>query len=623
MQMSSKAKDRSLEEWFAMVKRGSIKLPRFQRYEAWDKHRIASLMKTVINDLPLGITLILEVDKEQFKSRYLETATPDDTSMRVTEHLLDGQQRLTALWRTLFNNYEDVTYFVYVPELENYYEHPWSDEWEIYICTRYYKKNGKRYPLWADEPSDCLLRGFIPTNLLKPIDMSSEISDWIKNATQNMKPNNPKNNDHKEAEQYVQKYEEFLAYQEKIKDIIAKLRENVKYYNLPYLALPSSTNKDVALQVFINMNTNSKPLTRYDIIVAEIEAERGASLHDMQHQLDKQYPVIKEYEDLSKLILNVSALLQDKLPNERGAIEMDKSLMLDNWDKLASGLNRMAAFLESEGILDSARLPTNAVLSVIASLFAYIPEKGDVTGEATKLLKKYLWSSFFTDRYENSAATHAYADYLKLKVAIQNIKFSTGYDKKLIPVLDKSNYPLADIDELMDAKWPKRAIIRSRAILAVSTCLGGLDFADGKRINRSTIQERDYHHLYPASLLKEANIESNLALNCALITDETNRNLIRRKDPSQYVEERIDWSDEETIRQRIESHIIPYDELMKADYQSLEGEKRLIKIREDFQFFIEERAKLIYAAADLLTNGQMIDFKKVKSRRNELFNGSR
>jgi len=603
-----------------LIKRGSIKLPRFQRYEAWDKHRIASLMKTVIHDLPLGITLILEVDEEQFKSRYLETATPDDTSMRVTEHLLDGQQRLTALWRTLFNNYEDVTYFVYVPELENYYEHSWSEEWEIYIRTRYYKKNGKRYPLWADEPSDCLLRGCIPTNLLKPVDISSEISDWIKTATQNMKPNKE---DHKDPEQYVQKYEEFLAYQEKIKDIITKLRENVKYYNLPYLALPSSTNKDVALQVFINMNTNSKPLTRYDIIVAEIEAEQGASLHDMQHQLDNQHPLIKEYEDLSKLILNVSALLQDKLPNERGAIEMKKEQMLENWDKLTSGLNRMVKFLENEGILDAARLPTNAVLAVIASLFAYIPEKGDVTGEATKLLRKYLWSSFFTDRYENSAATHAYADYLKLKEAIQDIKSSKEYDETLVPVLNRSIYPLAEIDELKNAKWPKRAIIRSRAILAVSTYLGALDFADGKRIDRSAIKERDYHHLYPDSLLKEANIESYIALNCALITDETNRNLIRRKDPSQYVEERIDWSDETTIRHRIESHIIPYDELMKANYQNLEGEERLKKIKEDFQAFIEERAKLIYAAVDLLANGQIIDFEKVNNRLSDFENNNK
>jgi hypothetical protein len=614
--VSSKAKDRSLEEWFSELKKGAIKLPRFQRYEAWDRHRVASLLKTVIHDLPLGITLILEVDKEQFQSRYLETAIPEDTTTRVTEHLLDGQQRLTALWRTLHNNYEDTSYFVYVPELENYYDYPWSEEWEIYVRTRYYKKNGKRYPLWADEPDECLLRGCIPTDLLKPIDMSSEISEWVKNATIVMKPTKDATED---PSVYIQKYENYLAYQDKVKEIITRLRENVKYYNLPYLALPSETNKDVALQVFINMNTNSKPLTRYDIIVAEIEAVRGESLHDLHSSLDKKYPFIKAYEDLNKLILNVSALLQDKLPNERGAIEMDKSIMLDNWNKLEMGLNKMVNFLEEEGILDATRLPTNAVLAVIAALLATVPDKGDVKGQADKLIKKYLWSSFFTDRYENSAATHAYSDYLKMKEVINAMKSSLSYDEVVVPVLNREVYPLADIEELMESKWPKRAIIRSRAILAVSTYCGALDFADGKSLSRATIGERDYHHLYPDSLLKEAGIESSIALNCALITDETNRNLIRRKDPSAYVDERIDWSDEDTIRNRIESHIIPFKELMVADYQDLQNDEKHHRLIEDFQNFIEERAKLIYAAADLLVKGYTINFTKVEKRKNELF----
>ena len=57
----------------------------------------------------------------------------------------------------------------------------------------------------------------------------------------------------------------------KLKQQINTLRERVTHFNLPYLSLPSNTPKDVALQVFINMNTNSKPLSLYDIIVAEVE----------------------------------------------------------------------------------------------------------------------------------------------------------------------------------------------------------------------------------------------------------------------------------------------------------------------------------------------------------------
>jgi hypothetical protein len=89
------ARNRKIEDWYSKIKYGEIKLPRFQRFEAWDRNRICSLMETVIRDLPLGITLVLETgEKEQFISRYLKTAP--ETQGKVNELLLDGQQRLTA-----------------------------------------------------------------------------------------------------------------------------------------------------------------------------------------------------------------------------------------------------------------------------------------------------------------------------------------------------------------------------------------------------------------------------------------------------------------------------------------------------------------------------------------------
>ena len=64
--------------------------------------------------------------------------------------------------------------------------------------------------------------------------------------------------------------------------------------------------------------------------------------------------------------------------------------MVQKWDMMKNGLRRMAAFLENEGIYDKQRLPTNAVLAVIAALYADIPETGDKRGQDELLLKKYL-----------------------------------------------------------------------------------------------------------------------------------------------------------------------------------------------------------------------------------------
>jgi len=59
---------------------------------------------------------------------------------------------------------------------------------------------------------------------------------------------------------------------------------------------------------------------------------------------------------------------------------MDKTLMMNQWDKMAYGLNQMANLLAGEGVFDEQRLPTNAVLWVIAALYSAIPEAGDRRG---------------------------------------------------------------------------------------------------------------------------------------------------------------------------------------------------------------------------------------------------
>ena len=246
---SSSAQNRQLTDWYSKIKTGNIKLPRFQRMEAWDRWRIQSFLETVIHNLPVGVTLILNVgDDEKFKSRYISSAEPKIAD-KVTEHLLDGQQRLTSFWRALNNNYPHETYFVYLPEFDKYYEQPWSDEVAIYCRTRYLK-NEQKYPLWADSPKDSFKRGFIPLQLFRPVDIQSEIDIWIDAATVDLKPEPT-------SENFPVKIAEYYEMQTALRGKISNLREVIAHFNLPYLSLPASTPKEIALQVFINMNTNS------------------------------------------------------------------------------------------------------------------------------------------------------------------------------------------------------------------------------------------------------------------------------------------------------------------------------------------------------------------------------
>ncbi len=593
MQQSSKAQDRTLGVWFQNIQQGMVKLPRFQRFEAWDRGRIASFLNTIINNLPVGVTLALEVaGQEKFESRYIASSDPA-TPGTVNQHLLDGQQRLTAFWRSMHNNYEWETFFVYLPQFDRG-ESKSGSEVEIRCIPRWVNKHQLRMPRWAEEPAQCFKRGLLPVNLLRPGDISTEIDLWLNDAT---KPLEPADTD----PDALNKYKAYTAARDKIKAEITTLRERVTHFNLPYLSLPADTSKDVALQVFINMNTNSKPLSLYDIIVAEVENVAEKSLHALEASLTEKCPTAGRYGDVSDLILSTSALLQEKLPNTRGMIEMDKKQLLVNWPKLERGLERMASFLDGQRVFDEARLPTNAVLAVIAAAYELIPDHGDFLAKAEKLLRRYLWSAFFTDRYENTAASRAFADFKAIKALLKNPGF-TDAELTTVPALNRSEFPLADVDSLMAAGWPKAAGIEARAILAVTTYLGAIDFADHKTATYDSIQKREYHHVFPDALLLEAEIPSYLALNCALITWKTNR-MIGRKDPLDYLQERVQWADANVVRERLKSHLISFDLLSKAHYAGMEGAAFKQKLAADFNEFLRERANLVVAAMTLLTEG--------------------
>jgi hypothetical protein len=150
------AHDRRLPDWFDRIRTRQITLPRFQRFTAWNHGKVGDLLTTVLRGLPAGASLILEVgDAERFKSRTMYDAP--QTGERVTEQLLDGQQRLTALWRSLHDKYPDRTYLIGFATDE---DNPMSKLPFVDGQARWHK-NGGLYPIWVDNPHDCWQREWL------------------------------------------------------------------------------------------------------------------------------------------------------------------------------------------------------------------------------------------------------------------------------------------------------------------------------------------------------------------------------------------------------------------------------------------------------------------------------
>ncbi len=555
LQQSSKAQDRSLGSWYSKIRAGEVKLPRFQRFEAWDRGRVAGFMNTVIQNLPVGITLLLDVgDAEKFISRYISTAP--ETGTRVTEHLLDGQQRLTAFWRVMHNNYEGETYYVYIPKFD---QHPNDgveyDEMAVHCQARWPKRNepALRYPVWADSASQCLARGLVPIDLLCPGDHAARIEGWIADATASREPA-------EDAPNALALYKALNADRLELRRAVTELRERVTHFNLPFLALPAATSADVALQVFVNMNTNSKPLSMYDLTVAKVEGAAGASLHALQEATEAKHMELSHYGDISWPLLTTAALLQGRVPNRTGVDELDMRQLVSSWPRVERALVRAVGLLGRQQIHDEARLPSAPILAVLAACYDKVPEDGDALGRAEQLLRAYMWSSFFTTRYEGAVATRAHQDYKALIDLLSRPQFGAA-DFSSVPVLRRVDYPLPTADQLTRVGWPKGADRLARAVLSTTLHFGAWDFADGRQVSFESLRSREYHHVFPDALLSEAGLDSFLALNCALVTWKTNRH-IGRKDPLEYLQDRVEWADVPTIKQRLSTHLLDYDQLV-------------------------------------------------------------
>jgi len=579
------AHDRFLPEWFNRIRSRQITLPRFQRFMAWGHGEVSGLLTTVLRGLPSGATLILEVgDEEKFKSRTMVDAP--ESGEKVTEQLLDGQQRLTALWRSLHDKYQDRSYLI------GFEDDPGDGSTKlpyVYGQARW-NKNGSRYPMWVDDPKECWNRGFIPITLLRPDDILPEIRHWIATSV---------GNDHDKKD--------------KLFDEIIALRDKVKAFNLPYLALPAKTPKEVALDVFIKMNTSSVRLSTYDIVVALVEEETGKSLHEHVDALNVAVPRAAEYADLPSLVLDVVALRQDRIPSQAGYRGIDYTRMLNEWDTVVKGIKGMVSFLEDESIFDAQRLPSYTAIPIIAALWEHLPTQPDKLGNARLLLRKYLWRAFLTSRYEQSSTSNALQDYRGLRKVLCD-----GAAEDVVPILNQESYPLPSKEMVLQADWPKRKSILGRGLLSLQLKCGAEDLADGARATVATITSkehpREYHHLFPAATLEDAGIPDEQifrALNCALVTWRTNRT-ISDKDPIAYLKERADNCalGEEEMKRRLRTHLIPYARLA-VGYDGIPDDERRGRVKNDYEAFLSARAEVLAKAAHRVCEGKALELSEL------------
>ena len=84
------------------IEKGQIKIPQFQREFVWELKKCASLMDSIVKGYPIGTLIFWKTkDRLRFIRNIGGCALPEPQEGDFVEFVLDGQQRLTALFASL------------------------------------------------------------------------------------------------------------------------------------------------------------------------------------------------------------------------------------------------------------------------------------------------------------------------------------------------------------------------------------------------------------------------------------------------------------------------------------------------------------------------------------------
>ena len=568
-------RSKKIEDWLNDIKRGIVRLPDFQREQAWEKEQIEKFIWAILQDRPLGIFLALEVsNNEEIETKPILTA-PEGTGERCNMLILDGQQRLTSLWRSLNDTYEDKSILVEVEYRESQSKFEFK---EVKALKKISSDTNNRHNKL----------NHIPVKYLRPGEEAmKQMESWLD-----------------QIEPGVKDKSEF----KKFRSIIYDLRNKIASTTIPYYELPANMERDEVIDIFMVTNTSSVKLTNYDLAVALMSKNTKKNLRKIVDKIEDKVPGIEVLEaPVGELLLKIQCLRQGKKPNYQSFLEdLDFDKLLKGLGEIENGLKWAMELLDEIGIVTNQRLPSVVPLRVLPALYKYLPKRGTQRGHALKLAKIFLWWAFLTDRYNRQANDRLKEDFDELKDILEgnNINIDKINLKKKVSIF-KCEIPKPR--EIMQATWPKNQSTFGRGILAACSLREFRDIATGETLYKKGV---DYHHIFSRKQLRAAKLQRDeiyLALNCMLLNSDTNRNKWRDKLPGDFLKEEIqqaklgDKTAKSEIKKRLETHLLPVESLVTIIEENIKDKD----IKKAYKDFLNQRAKMVAERiGKLLTHGE-------------------
>jgi hypothetical protein len=275
-----KTNDRKITDLMSTIHTGKTQLPDFQRGWVWDDSRIKALIASITNGYPVGAAMFLEYGNESihFKSRVVEGA-PSADKVTPDELILDGQQRLTSVYSSLFSEKAVRTKTDKGQEIERFY----------YIdMVKAVNSTIDRVDSIVSVPKDRKITSDFGRKI--ELDLSSASQEYA----QNMFPLNIILDPSKYSKwqmDYMQ-YHQYDPNAAKLyMDFLSKVIVPLGQYTIPVITLDKDTPKEAVCQVFENVNTGGVSLTVFELVTAIFAMDNFELRKDWEERQKKYFEV--------------------------------------------------------------------------------------------------------------------------------------------------------------------------------------------------------------------------------------------------------------------------------------------------------------------------------------------
>ncbi|MFE5394792.1 DUF262 domain-containing protein [Streptomyces sp. NPDC056568] len=520
---------RQLSNLVTRIHGREVALPDFQRDFVWDATRTEELIQSIISEFPVGTLLLWKQgDGETFASRSFEGA-PELGDKKPSELVLDGQQRLTALYQAL-TGAGDERFYLKVDEF-------------VDVCTDYVKEFHEvnfdeaviSVPIAASKGQAKKNQELLGVSHF-PVSDVGRFDDWLDDYVDVITD---------EVEEYSAKY--FKSLYRRMRDkYIVPLRS----YGLPVLTLPETTPIEAVCTIFETLNRTGKPLGPFELLTARYYPQ-GVNLRDLWLEAQGNYKALLDFK------VDPYSVLQAVCLRAHGSAQRSDVLkkltagdISSHWSSAVKGIAGVIDMLQSDcGLVAPKWLPYGMLLIPMGAIWGDIQKLEPIDrAPAYERLQRFFWCSVFTTNYDQGANSQAGADYARLKEWV---------------VAGEGNAPEAVSELPLSASTLRSASVRRKALYCGLMCLLATtraeDFHTGQAMTPYRVGEVqiDSHHIFPKAYLARtgATESSELLLNRTLIDAETNR-IIKDKAPSVYLTEMAAAYGSEKLESVLSSHAI-------------------------------------------------------------------